>query len=66
MARASDTPRTFSATECDHLRPVVSVDGKWRHVGPDGSLEGECSAGVYVIEATYAGSHTLGRLVSRS
>lgn len=50
--------REFVGFECDHLRPLVKVDGKWHHVDKhDGTVLGECSAGAYRIEAVYRGEH---------
>lgn len=51
-------PREFPAAECDHMRPLVSVDGVWRHVGRDGVVLGPCGAtSVYRVTASYVGNH---------
>lgn len=56
-------PRTVRAYECDHLRPLVRLDGIWHHVLPDGDVGGWCSAGAYEVTATYEGEHYISRLV---
>ena len=50
--------RSFTAFECDHLRPVVYLNHGWHHV-TNGNVGPECSAPVYQIEATYEGEHYL-------
>jgi hypothetical protein len=50
--------------ECDHLRPVVQVDGVWRHVHPaDGTLTSECGAGAYRIAFEHDTSHRMSNAV---
>jgi len=63
MSQPSTTPRTFHAFECDHMRPVINMDGVWRHV-VNGHVVAECSAGVYEIEATYTGEHYVSKHAS--
>lgn len=58
------TPRTYTAYECDHLRPLVRVAGKWCHVTAEGDVGAPCGASsVYPVEATVVGHHHLADLI---
>jgi hypothetical protein len=57
-------PDSVTIFECDHLRAVAldSELGVWKHIGPDGWLEGTCEAGVYKVKESTE-RHTLDKLV---
>jgi hypothetical protein len=47
--------------ECDHMRPVVKLDGNWHHIAADGSPEHHpCGCNfAYRQEAVSVDSHAL-------
>jgi len=56
--------RVFEGYECDHMRPLVRVDGVWHHIGSEGRVAGPCGAtSAYRVTATYSGVHTLEKYV---
>ena len=52
--------RLFDMYECDHMRPLVHLEGEWHHLLPDGRVGGVCGASsVYQVRATITGNHNV-------